>query len=318
MMEEMMTEAQNDVPFIIPPAPTSHIRHKMLDVPYATLSPAQKLDIYWPEASAAVSANAGPFPVIISIHGGAFMGGDKGDVQVKPMLEGLNRGYVVVSINYRMSGEAKFPALVQDAKAAVRWVRANAEKMQLDSNKIAAWGGSAGGWQASMLGVSGGVGALEDLSLGNPDQPSHVQAVVDWFGPTDFLKMDADLAEYKLGPTPGDEHSGERSPESLILGAKITQIPELVKAANPETYVRPGLPPFLLQHGTQDATVPCLQSVRFAEKLRAVLGPENVTLELLEGARHADPMFETPENLERVFAFLDSHIKETGAGSEPG
>jgi acetyl esterase/lipase len=247
--------------------------------------------------------------VIISIHGGAFMGGDKGDVQVTPMLEGVKRGYAVVSINYRMSGEAQFPALVQDAKAAVRWVRANAEHLLFDPTRIAAWGGSAGGYQASMLGVSSGIPELDDSSLGNPDQPSHVQAVVAWFGPTDFLKMDEELAEYGLGPTPGQEHSGESSPESLLFGAKITEIPERVKCANPETYVRPGLPPFLLQHGTKDDTVPCLQSMRFAEKLRAVLGPGRVALNLLEGARHADPMFESPENLERVFAFLDLYLK---------
>jgi acetyl esterase/lipase len=157
--------------------------------------------------------------------------------------------------------------------------------------------------------VTAGIAELEDLSLGNPGQPSHVQAVVDWFGPTNFLKMDEELAEYGLGPIPGDEHSGEHSPESLILGAKITEIPARVQAANPETYIRPGLPPFLIQHGTRDATVPCLQSVHFAEKLSAVLGPDKVILNLLEGARHADPMFETTENLERVFAFLDTHLK---------
>lgn len=275
---------------------------KMMDIPYAPLSPAQKLDIYWPEAGHR------PFPVILAIHGGAFRFGDKGDDQLTPMLEGLKHGYAVVSINYRMSGEAQFPALVQDAKAAVRWVRAHAQDLKFDPNRIAAWGGSAGGWQASMLGVSAGIPELEDLSLGNPDQPSHVQAVVNWFGPTDFLKMDEELAEYGLGPTPGQEHCGENSPESLILGAKITKIPERVRDANPETYVRSGLPPFLIQHGTQDSTVPCLQSVRFAEKLSAVNGAENVTLNLLEGARHADPMFGAPENLERVFAFLARYL----------
>jgi acetyl esterase/lipase len=298
-----MTDAHYAVPFVIPSANTAHIHRKMLDIPYASLSPTQKLDIYWPESG------SGPFPVILSIHGGAFMGGDKGDIQVTPMLEGVKRGYVVVSINYRMSGEAKFPTLVHDVKAAIRWVRANATTFLFDAQKIAAWGGSAGGYQSSMAGVSAGIPELEDLSMGNPNQPSNVQAVVDWFGPTDFLKMDEQLAEYGLSPQPGQEHSGEHSPESLLLGAKITDIPDRVRAANPETYIRPGLPPFLLQHGTQDDTVPCLQSVRFAEKLTAVLGPEMVTLNLLEGARHADPLFETPENLEKVFTFLDRHLK---------
>jgi acetyl esterase/lipase len=279
-------------------AQTGHNWRKMLDIPYALLSPAQKLDIYWPDAG------NGPFPVILAIHGGAFRFGDKGDDQLNPMLQGLKRGYAVVSINYRMSGEAQFPALVHDAKAAVRWVRAHAADLMLEPQRIAAWGGSAGGWQASMLGVSAGIRELEDLSLGNPEQPSHVQAVVDWFGPTNFLKMDEELAEDGLGPTPGQEHCGENSPESLVLGAKITEIQERVQAANPETYIHQGPPPFLIQHGTKDNTVPRLQSVHFAEKLSAVNGPEKVTLNLLEGARHADPLFGAPENLERVFAFL--------------
>ena len=111
--------------------------------------------------------------MILAIHGGAFMGCDKADLQVLPMLEGLKRGYAVVSINYRMSGEAKFPALVQDAKAAVRWVRANAKTIHFDPQRIAAWGGSAGGYLSTMLGTSAGIPELEDLSLGNPDQPCY-------------------------------------------------------------------------------------------------------------------------------------------------
>jgi acetyl esterase/lipase len=286
-----------------PPADTSHIRRKFLDLAYAPLSPAQKLDIYLP------SEGDGPFPVILAIHGGAFMGCDKADMQVLPMLEGLKRGYAVVSINYRMSGEAKFPALVYDAKAAVRWVRANAKRYKLNPHRIAAWGGSAGGYQATMLGVSAGIRELENLALGNPDQPCHVQAVVAWFGPTNFLKMDEQLTESGLAPLPGTEHNGINSPESLLLGAKITEIPDKVKAANPETYVEPSAPPFLLQHGTRDPVVPVQQSIGLAAKLRQVCGEDRVILDLIEGAEHADPRFETPENVARVLDFLDKNLK---------
>jgi acetyl esterase/lipase len=286
----------------IPLADISHIRRRLLDIPYAGLSPAQKLDIYWPDEG------SGPFPVILSIHGGAFRFGDKRDRQLTPMLAGLRRGYAVVGLNYRMSAEALFPALVQDVKAAVRWVRAHALEHHFNPQKIAAWGGSAGGYLASMAGVSSGIAALQDLDLGSPDQPDHVQAVVDWFGPTDFLKMDAQLAEYGFAPAPDQARNGADSPESLLLGAQITTIPALVQAANPETYIRPNAPPFLVQHGTHDDIVPCLQSVRFAEKLALALGPEKVSLDLLEGARHADPRFEDPENVSRVLNFLDHYL----------
>jgi acetyl esterase/lipase len=288
---------------IHPQANTEHIKRKFLDIPYASLSSAQKLDIYLPEEE------RGPYPVILSIHGGAFMGCDKSDAQVMPMLEGLKHGYAVVAVNYRLSWEALFPALVHDVKAAVRWVRANSKKYNFDPERIAAWGGSAGGYLSSMLGTSSGIPEMEDLSLGNPDQASNIQSVVDWFGPTNFLKMDEQLATSGLLPPPGFRHSEANSPESLLFGQIINEIPEKVAAANPETYIRAGSPPFLLQHGTKDPVVPVQQSIEFAAKLSNLLGEDQVILELLEGAEHADERFETPENVDRVLEFLDSYLK---------
>ncbi len=292
--------AISDVP---PRAKTDHVTRKFLDIPYATLSPSQELDIYLP------GEGDGPFPVIIAIHGGAFMGCDKADLQVLPMLEGLKRGYAVVAINYRLSWEAKFPALVHDAKAAVRWVRANAARYGFDPERIAAWGGSAGGYLASMLGTSGGIPELEDPRLGNPDQPANVQAVVDWFGPTDFSKMDEQLTASGMVPLPGTEHNGAHSPESLLLGAPITEIPERVRAANPATHVRESAPPFLIHHGVNDPVVPFQQSVELAARLQEVCGTDRAILDLIEGAEHGDPRFETGENVKKVLDFLDQHLK---------
>jgi acetyl esterase/lipase len=286
-----------------PAADTSFVRQRFLDIAYANLSPSQKLDIYLPDKE------GGPFPVIVAIHGGAFMGCDKADLQVLPMLAGLRRGYAVVSINYRLSWQAQFPALVQDAKAAVRWIRANASQYSLDAEKIAAWGGSAGGYLATMLGVTAGVAELEDLSLGNPQQASNLQAVVSWFGPTNFLNMDALLAESGLLPPEGFRHSEANSPESLLLGAQITTIPERVRAANPETHIRSTAPPFFLQHGRADAVVPFQHSLQLADKLRQSIGKDRVRLEVLEGAAHADPRFESPENVNTVLDFLDQYLK---------
>jgi len=286
-----------------PPADTGFVRRRYLDRSYAALSPAQKLDIYLPDRG------EGPFPVIVAIHGGAFMGCDKADLQVLPMLAGLKRGYAVVSINYRMSGEAKFPALVQDAKAAVRWVRAQAAEYHLDPERIASWGGSAGGYLSTMLGVTDGVPELEDLGLGNPRQPAGVKAAVSWYGPTDFLSMDRLLEESGLLAPVGFRHSEADSPESRLLGAPIPTIPDRVRAANPETYLRPNACPFLLQHGTADAVVPVQHSIHLAEKLEKVLGKSKVELELLEGAAHADPAFETPQNIKKVLDFLDAWVR---------
>ncbi len=289
----------------LPTASTQHLKRRYLDIPYAHLSSSQKLDIYLPDEG------EGPFPAILSIHGGAFMGCDKSDVHVLPMLEGLNRGYAVVALNYRLSWEATFPALVQDVKAAVRWVRGNADLYYLDPRRIAAWGGSAGGYLSTMLGVSAGISELEDLRLGYPDQASNVQVVVDWFGPTDFLKMDEQLTANGLAPMEGMEHSAENSPESWLLGCKITEVPERVQAANPETYIREDAAPFLIQHGVADPVVPVQQSIGLAENLKRVCGDDRVTLELFEGYEHADRRFDSPVNVNRVLDFIDLHLKMT-------
>lgn len=289
-------------PVDIPEANVAAITRKRFDVAYDDSSPAQQLDIYWP------AAGAGPFPVIVAIHGGAFMGGDKRDLQLNPMLAGLARGYAVVSVNYRMSGEAVFPALVHDVMAAVRWIRAHAVQNGFDAERIATWGGSAGGYLSLMAGVSTDVAALEDPASKPHAAPDRVQAVVAWFPPTNFLAMDEQLGASGFLPPPEYAHSGANSPESLLLGRRITEIPELVRVADPTTYVRPGLPPFFLQHGTHDDVVPYQQSLTFAQALAAV-APGTVRHELLNGARHADAAFETPENVARVLDFLDVSLR---------
>ena len=278
----------------------ANIKRKWQNNSYANLSPAEKLDIYLP------NEGDGPFPVIISIHGGAFMFGDKADGQLNPMINGLSQGYAIVSVNYRMSGEALFPANINDIKAAIRWIKANATKYKFNPKRIALWGGSAGGNLAALAGTSGDVTELEDLSMGNASQSSRVMAVVDWFGPTNFLLMDEQLKETGNGKP---DHSETNSPESKVLGEKITTIPAKVKMANPESYITSDDPPFLIEHGTKDQIVPTQQSVMFYEKLEKVLGKEKVILHLLEGAQHGGKEFETPENLQIVFSFLDKILK---------
>ncbi len=278
-----------------------HISRKWLDISYATQSTAQKLDIYLPEQG------DGPFPVILSVHGGAFKMGDKRDGQVTPMLKGLERDYAVVSINYRLSGEAIWPAQIQDCKAAVRRIRANASEYKLDGDNIAAWGGSAGGHLSAMLGTSGDVEDLEDLTQGNANYSSRVQAVVDWFGPTNFLEMDK-LQKQSEIPNP-QLHSIPNSPESELVGGNLEDVPDRVQSANPETYISADDPPFLIQHGTEDNLVPHLGSLNLARKLGKELGWQNVSLELFPATGHGGPAFQSEKNLERVFQFLDDHLK---------
>jgi acetyl esterase/lipase len=284
----------------IPPADVSHVCRKFLDLPYANRSPAQQLDIYLP------SEGHGPFPIVLHIHGGAFAIGDKRDIHLMSFLSGIERGYAVVSVNYRLSGEATFPAGLQDIKAAIRWLRANAAQYHLDGNRIAACGGSAGGYYAVMIGLTAGLSDLDDLSLVYREYPCDVQAVVDWFGPIDFLTMDEQLAASGMGPP---DHSEADSPESRFLGAKITDIPDKVQRASPMAYVHPDIPPILIQHGRLDAMVPVQQSTSLAQKLLETVGPDRFEFDILEDAGHGDLLFETDANMSRVFQFLDRYLK---------
>jgi acetyl esterase/lipase len=284
----------------IPMADVPPISRKWLDVVYAHTSPAQQMDIYLPEAG------DGPFPVLFYMHGGGFHMGDKRDIYLASYLSGLGRGYAVASVNYRLSGEAVFPAAIQDVKAALRWLRANGGRYSLDTNRVAACGQSSGGNFAAMMCVTAGVAMFEDPALGNAEQSSGVQAGFDWYGPTDFLAMDAQLAASGLGHC---DHSEPGSPESRYLGAPIADVPEKVAQANPMTYVNEGMAPILIQHGLADCGVPVEQSIEFARVIEERVGPERFELDLFDGARHDDPIFTSPQNLDRVFKFLDRFLK---------
>jgi acetyl esterase/lipase len=281
---------------------TSHIEHHWSDIPYDHQSDAQKLDIYLP------LDGDGPFPVIFYIHSGAWKMGDKRELQILPVLRGVVHGYAVVSINYRSSQEAIFPAQIFDVKSALRFIKANAERYMLDKHRVAAWGASAGGHLAALLGTSAGVAALEDLSTGYPEEDTTVLAVVDWYGPTqDFLQMDAQLIETECGLP---DHSEVDSPESQLLGQNITLIPDLVKEASPMTYITPNLPYFLIQHGHHDQIVPVQQSIHFSAEIERIAGKDKVTLDVfMKDVYHGDPYFENPQNLSKVFGFLDQHLK---------
>jgi acetyl esterase/lipase len=284
----------------IQPELLSKITHKWLDLAYAQLSPAQKLDIYLPEEGES------PFPVLLYIHGGGFSKGDKCDINLFTPLKVLQRGYAVASVNYRLSGEAVFPAALQDIRTAIRWLRAFGKKYQLDINRIAAFGGSAGGNLAAMACLTAHVAEFDDDALGYLEYSCRVQAAVDWFGPIDFSSIDEQLEESGYGPA---DHGQSDSPESRYLGAKLADIPLKVALANPMTYIHRNMPPLLIQHGRLDALVPVQQSIEFVEKLEKIVPSGRFEFDIIEGAGHGGDLFETDENIERVFSFLEQHIK---------
>lgn len=286
---------------------TSAIKTKYMDVTYVTSanpSEAQKLDIYLP------NEGTGPFPVIIEIHGGGFIIGSKSSSSSAAIIKGVEKGYAVVSVGYRLSSEAQFPAQINDIKAAIRFLRANATKYQLNPDKFATWGGSAGGSLSALAATSGNVASLQDDSLGNAGISDSVQACVDWFGPIYFSTMDAEFAA--LGQTPAmGTTSAATSAESKYLGLTVgtAEAEAAVKAASPQTYITAEDPAVYIQHGTADRNIPITQSVNLSEKLIAVLGSSKVKFDIIEGAGHGGSQFETEENLAKIFAFLDKYLK---------
>lgn len=260
------------------------------DLPYAEPTAGHLLDLYLPATPAGSTPAA--TPVVVVIHGGAFSAGGRGDEQATVQAL-VGRGYAVADVEYRLSGQEPFPASVRDVKAAVRWLRAHAQQYGLDPGRVAAWGTSAGGYLAAMLGASGDqYTGLDDPGLGNPEHSSAVEAVVDLYGPTDFLQMDSQLAQAGC-PAQDARHDDADSPESRYLHAPIQSVQALAAAANPISYVRAAhiLPQFLIGHGSADCTVPAGQSQALAAALQQAGVPADYRV--LEGAGHADARFES-------------------------
>lgn len=247
----------------------------------------QRLDLYVPKGE-------GRHPLIISIHGGAFRMGSKAD---GVPWDCLAQGYAVASINYRLSQHAAFPAQIQDCKAAVRWLRAHAEDYGLASEHFAAMGSSAGGHLSAMLGTTG---QTREFDVGeNLNQSSAVQAVVDYFGPTDFLQMDGHR------PVGGMVHDAADSPESQLVGGPIQERKAQVARANPITFISAEAPPFLIVHGDADPLVPHHQSVLLEAALRKAGRP--VVFYTVSGAGHGG--FSDPKVATLTREFLAAHLR---------
>jgi acetyl esterase/lipase len=238
-----------------------------------------------------------PMPVIVWIHGGAWISGSK-DSGIPLLLPFAKRGYFCASISYRFSKEAKFPAQIEDCKCAIRFLRAKAKEFNIDTERIGVWGESAGGHLAAMLGTAGDVKEFEG-SGGWEGFSSRVSAVCDWFGPSDLLGMVSGQSTI--------DRTGPDCPEALLIGGPLLENKDKAIKASPITYVTPNDPPFLIMHGDKDMVVPFSQSKRLFDALKKA-GVE-VTMVKLKGAGHADSAFRSSQALQLVTAFFDRHLK---------
>lgn len=298
------------------------------DVAYGAQSEKQKLDIWLP------ATGDGPFPVIIAIHGGGFLWCDKrtGDM-ITPMLAGLTRGYAIVSVNYRLLDESPFPAQPQDLKMAIRYLRAHAPEYLLDAGRMVTWGGSAGGYLTLMSTVFENVALFDTPEDPNLDVSAKIAGAVAWYAGGNmaatehqlrtnsilrqFLWQDTtDVSEEYCPATPEMEENEfpfTAGDTNGNIGSFLTgdyAKPENFHLSDPSTYINKEMPRILLQHGTRDEIVPMQQSIDFSMKVNDLFGYPHTTqghavLELIPEAIHSSVLFETPENINRVFLFLE-------------
>ena len=291
-----MKDGKPPMDFKPPMADISWIKNKFLDVEYGNESKAQRIDVYLPEEG------EGPFPALVHIHGGGFAIGDKRDDHMDAYLEGIKRGMVVVSIEYRLSGEAIFPAAVLDVRQAIRFLKIHASEYKIDPAKIVAIGGSAGGNLAAILGMNIPNGEFMGEEIELLDAEPSVALTIDQFGPMNFKTMDAQAIENGVSLV---EHNEPFSPESKYLGVALLDADEkLIAAANPATYISEKMAHILVQHGTVDRLVPYAQSIEFVEEIKKKVGESYVEFVALEGADHEDKMFFAKDNMDIVFDFI--------------
>jgi len=278
-------------------------------VPYAALPGVRplELDLYLPGTD-------GSAPVVVFLHGGGWRMGSRQTtgpayrgVDPTPFEQVAQAGIAVASADYRLSGEAVWPAQLHDAKAAVRWLRARAGELDVDPDRIAAWGESAGGHLAELLGLTADDSALEG-EVGVTGPSSRVTAVVAWYAPSDVTAVAADN-----GADPADPASRE----AQLLGAPVPTVPGLADSASPITHVSPTAPPVLLLHGQADRFVSCRQSERLHDAL--VAAGASAELHTYDGADHMwlGAPDAAADALDRTVAFLGERLRPARRAHHP-
>ncbi|MDX2021296.1 MAG: alpha/beta hydrolase [Deltaproteobacteria bacterium] len=288
-----------EAPALVSRAIDACVGQKIANVAYAR-GKHNQLDLYLPQ-----TPREQPMPWVMWIHGGGWSGGSRESVALFALRQAC-RGYAVATVDYRLSREAVFPAQVADVRAALRFLKAKADDFNLSPSNVVLWGSSAGGHLAALVGLTHDQRRLPNFD--RSDDPfvkvsTAVRGVIDWWGPSSFVPFDADF-----GSTCPQRkcHTCAQSPESKLIGCEVRKCGARARAASPITYVTSSAPPFLIQHGDSDCTVPWPQSQRLAEALLKVNVP--VELTLVPRGRHGDAAWVRPEVKAAVDDFIDNAV----------
>ncbi len=246
----------------------------------------ERFDIYYPDKE----KFSGPYPVFIEVHGGAWYFGQKSTIEFKPFLYGLERGYACVSLDYSLSPDEVYPTPEIEIKKAIAYIKKNAEELNVDKDRVALWGGSAGAHLAALAAYSNDTNYL---NVSESNYYSKPNVLVLWYGCFDYY-VDRVLEEWIYCNHFGVFELGEAN-DKLIL-------------SNPCNHVTTRAVPTFLQHGIKDGVVPYQQSVYMYDLLRSKIGEKNCSLELLEDCDHADIKMFEKENIVKVFDFIDKYI----------
>ncbi len=278
-----------------PPPPLPEAMAVYPEISYAgNRNPRQMLDLLLPQKR----APGVRLPVVVYLHGGGWYRGSKdaGHTWLRPLVE--SGAYAGVAVNYRLAGEAPWPAQIHDCKAAIRWIRAHAARYGLEPERIGVAGASAGGTLATMLGVSGGVPELEGEVGPHGDRSSRVSCVVNLFGRMNFL---AEPESARAAPAQAKALAGRLA---LLFGGPLEEREALARAASPVNYLTADDPPVFTIHGTRDPTVPFAQATEIDAGLKRAGVPHQLLV--MEGFGHG---FQNPEANRRARQFFDLHLR---------
>lgn len=251
------------------------------------------LDVYQPKGGEELR------PLIVWVHGGAWRAGSKESVPIERMLD---HGFAIASVEYRLSPVARFPAQVHDIKAAIRFLRANAERYDLDPKRFVVAGASAGGHLAALVGLSNGVAPLEGSVGELPAISSQIQAAVSFYGASNLQTILSQSTPHGLSV---------RVPAlKLLLGGSPAEKPDLARLASPIAHLDPRDPPLWLIHGDADPQMPIEQSRELAQAMTRMALP--VRLRVISGAKHGGDIFYTDERLDELAGELTEILGQTG------